>query len=247
MCTTGAHQQGAPYSRADSPCTMGSLFQVQCGCMSAMDGADVHRVHRFAPHASTQPLTHALTPLSDYASDDIDLRWNTIAEKIAPLGYKSYWHGKGHTGYKSMAHLPINRGFLNHTGFLIGSQSYTSTGTLHSAAAAARSLSCIHHHLAISLHATERWQYDAPLNTSEYGTTMCGDAAVASLAAHDASEPFFLYLPWQAVHDPYDDVPGWNDDRGCCDGYGNGDGCCERYVLPFITRRSHHFSRLTAS
>lgn len=127
------------------------------------------------------PLHHG-EMLSDYASDEIDLRWTTIAEKLKGVGYKNYWFGKGHTGYKSMAHLPINRGFDNHTGFLIGAQKYRDT---------------------------DRWHNGAPLSTNEYSTVLYGEAAVAQLAAHDPAVPFFLYLPWQAVHSPYDNVPGW--------------------------------------
>lgn len=120
--------------------------------------------------------------LSAYTGDDIDLRWKIISQKLKPKGYKNYWIGKGHTGYKSMKHLPINRGFDNHTGFLIGSQSYTST---------------------------DRWHDQEPLHTDEYSTTLYGDDALSILRAHDPATPMFMYLPWQAVHAPYDDVPGW--------------------------------------
>lgn len=54
------------------------------------------------------------------------LAQSSRSQKLAPLGYKAYWFGKGHTGYLSMAHLPTSRGFLNFTGFLGGAQSYTS-------------------------------------------------------------------------------------------------------------------------
>jgi len=129
------------------------------------------------------PLHHG-EMLSNYASDEIDLRWKTIAEKLKAVGYKNYWFGKGHTGYKSMAHLPVNRGFDNHTGFLIGRQNYNDT---------------------------DRWHNQEPLHVNDYSTILYGEAAVAQLSLHDPSVPFFLYLPWQAVHSPYDDVPGWPD------------------------------------
>ena len=29
---------------------------------------------------------------------------------------------------------------------------------------------------------------------------------------HNASTPLFLYVPFQAVHGPYDHVPGWTGD-----------------------------------
>ena len=61
-------------------------------------------------------------------TDDIDLRWTTIGEKLNQVGYKSYWFGKGHTGYKSVHHLPTGMGFLNFTGYLGGAQSYYGPG-----------------------------------------------------------------------------------------------------------------------
>lgn len=37
---------------------------------------------------------------------------------------------------------------------------------------------------------------------------------LTTLESHDPVKPFFLYLPWQAVHSPYDDVPGWVEGPG---------------------------------
>jgi len=146
-----------------------------------------HYVHYWCSPTRRSFLTgrlpvHHGEMLSSYVSDEMDLRWSTIAQKLKAVGYKNYWFGKGHTGYKSMAHLPINRGFDNHTGYLIGEQSYT---------------------------ASDRWHDVEPTNTEEYSTVLYGDLAVAQLTAHDPNTPFFMYLPWQAVHSPYDKVPGW--------------------------------------
>mmetsp|Transcript_28160 Transcript_28160/g.73812 ORF Transcript_28160/g.73812 Transcript_28160/m.73812 type:complete len:554 (-) Transcript_28160:174-1835(-) len=119
--------------------------------------------------------------LSDI-TDDIDLRWSIISQKLQPAGYKSYWFGKGHTGYLSMNHLPTRRGFLNFTGFLTGMQSYTSP---------------------------QRWQNEVPLPTTEYSTTLYGNAVLQMLEDHDPADPLFLYLPWQAVHEPYTAPDSW--------------------------------------
>ena len=82
-----------------------------------------------------------------------------------------------------MAHLPVRRGFDSHLGFLGGAQSYTSS---------------------------DRWRDDGPDNTTEYSTDLFGARAVEIIGTHDAADaahPLFLYLPWQAVHSPYDAVP----------------------------------------
>ena len=120
--------------------------------------------------------------LSDDASDDVDLRWDIISQRLEHAGYKSYWFGKGHTGYKSMAHLPTSRGFSNFTGFLHGMQGYTDA---------------------------DRWRNAGPFGDTTYSSDLYGQATMHTLAAHNASIPLFLYLPWQAVHSPYDPVPGW--------------------------------------
>ena len=65
--------------------------------------------------------------LSGDTSDDMDLRWSILSQKLSLAGYTSYWMGKGHTGYKSMKHMPTHRGFANWTGYMGGAQSYTAS------------------------------------------------------------------------------------------------------------------------
>lgn len=128
------------------------------------------------------PLHHTEL-LSDLNTDDIDLRWTWISEKLSSVGYKSYWFGKGHTGYKSWAHLPANRGFNGGSVlFFAGSGSYTKL---------------------------PRWNGTQPLErrVHEYSTDLFGALAVNAVKKHDPSVPLFLYLPWQATHAPYDLPP----------------------------------------
>ena len=80
-----------------------------------------------------------------------------------------------------MQHLPVAHGFDEHYGFLAGSGSYTTL---------------------------PRWDNQQPVGTDhEYSTDRFGSLAVEALKAHDAANPFFLYLPWQAVHTPEDLPP----------------------------------------
>lgn len=66
----------------------------------------------------------------------------------------------------------------------------------------------------------ERWNGTAPLphatkqHPGEYSTDLFGSLAVKAVEEHDPSEPLFLYLPWQAVHAPYDLPPSCAD--GSC-------------------------------
>ena len=71
-------------------------------------------------------LTRLHRQLSGVSTDDLDLRYSWISDKLHSAGYDCYWYGKGHTGYKSMKHLPTSHGFKHFMGFLSGSQSYTA-------------------------------------------------------------------------------------------------------------------------
>jgi len=126
------------------------------------------------------PLHHGEF-LSGVATDDIDLRWTWISQKLKQAGYQNYWVGKGHTGYKSWNHLPVNRGFDFHFGFLGGYGNY---------------------------YHQDQWQNTAPVtNFNTYSTDYYGQLSIDLISKHDTSKPFFLYLPWQAVHTPYDLPP----------------------------------------
>ena len=138
------------------------------------------------------PLHHSEL-LSGITTDDIDLRWTTLGQKLEGVGYKSHWYGKGHTGYKSMNHLPHRIGFsAGHVGFLSGAMSY---------------------------HGSQRWKEEAPFHDTSYSTELYGEAALAALKAHDTKHPLFMYLPWQAVHTPYTAPPNWNASAQACDDY----------------------------
>eukprot|EP01059_Diplonema_ambulator_P003455 TRINITY_DN13137_c0_g1_i1.p1 TRINITY_DN13137_c0_g1~~TRINITY_DN13137_c0_g1_i1.p1 ORF type:complete len:545 (+),score=72.54 TRINITY_DN13137_c0_g1_i1:113-1636(+) len=139
------------------------------------------------------PLHHG-EQLSGIATDDIDLRMTLIPEKLKSAGYATAWYGKGHTGYKSTQHLPVNKGFDHYFGYLPGSQSYTDNG---------------------------RWQAEHPVHNddqfenkpsgvhaTEYSSNLYGELAVRYVENHNVSTPMFLYLAFQAVHTPYDPVPG---------------------------------------
>ena len=45
----------------------------------------------------------------------------------------------------------------------------------------------------------------------DYSTTLYESKAVEIIANHDQSSPLFLYMPFQAVHDPFDDVASFYD------------------------------------
>lgn len=103
----------------------------------------------------------------------------TLADRLKMLGYATGMVGKWHLGYQPAYH-PLRRGFDEFFGFLGGAHSYVDSG----ADAANR-----------VLRGTE------PVDEKEYLTDALAREAVAFIDRHK-SEPFFLYLPFNATHAP---------------------------------------------
>lgn len=133
------------------------------------------------------PIHHG-EQLSGIATDDLDLRWSWISDKLKQAGYENHWFGKGHTGYVSMNHLPTKHGFDSFYGFLSGSQKYTDA---------------------------DRWDDEHPNHDQTYSSTLYGEKALSVINAHDTKKPLFIYLAYQAVHTPYNAVPHWNTSTVC--------------------------------
>eukprot|EP01063_Lacrimia_lanifica_P025760 TRINITY_DN3371_c0_g1_i2.p1 TRINITY_DN3371_c0_g1~~TRINITY_DN3371_c0_g1_i2.p1 ORF type:complete len:532 (+),score=153.21 TRINITY_DN3371_c0_g1_i2:95-1690(+) len=153
------------------------------------------------------PLHHG-EALSDTATDDLDLRWRWVSEVLADEGYVGHWYGKGHTGFMSMEHLPANRGFDGGSVlFLGGSGSYYNMPRMNGTA-------------PLFTEATD---------PHTYSTDLFGSLAVAAVEAHDAARPMFMYLPWQAVHGPYDLPP-----HACSLGGGGGNGFVDPQIRAMI-------------
>jgi arylsulfatase A-like enzyme len=110
----------------------------------------------------------------------------TLSDCLKPLGYSTGIVGKWHLGIESQF-LPLNRGFGEFFGFLFGDHSYLD------------------------------WDIE-PANPVYRGTqavvegTYLTDAftreAVSFIDRHQA-EPFFLYLPFSAPHDPLEATPAY--------------------------------------
>ena len=109
----------------------------------------------------------------------LPLAEKTIGNRLHDAGYATGWFGKSHLGYKPPFH-PLKRGFDEYFGFLGGAHDYLD--------AAADPHNPI-------LKGTE------PVNNIGYTTEAFGQHAVDFIAKHK-SEPWFCYLPFNAVHAP---------------------------------------------
>jgi arylsulfatase A-like enzyme len=109
----------------------------------------------------------------------------TLAERLKPFGYATGIFGKWHLGYKPELQ-PTKRGFDEFFGFLSGANSYLP------GARRGESRNPI-------LRGTQE------VEEKEYLTDAFGREAVAFIEKHH-DRPFFLYLPFNAVHSPLEAI-----------------------------------------
>src|SRR5436305_2814431 len=107
-----------------------------------------------------------------------------LPEILQPAGYVCGAVGKWHLGFTPNFH-PMQRGFDEFFGFLGGSSTY------------------------FNARVERNMTY---LTETEYLTDAFTREAVSFINRH-ATQPFFLYLAYNAVHDPYDQPPAIYMDR----------------------------------
>ena len=110
----------------------------------------------------------------------LSLRETTLAERLKSAGYATGMFGKWHLGFRPELQ-PTKRGFDEFFGFLGGAHSYLDA----KANAAANPI----------LRGT------TPLDATEYTTDAFG-AAASAFIEKNRTEPWFVYLPFNAVHAP---------------------------------------------
>ncbi len=106
----------------------------------------------------------------------------TIAEALKTVGYSTYIAGKWHLGNKVESTWPLQRGFDRFYGILAGATYFAPTAPL-----------------ALTL---DNQQLPKPDNPDYYTTDAYTDFAIKTVQEHDAKNPFFLYLAFNAPHWP---------------------------------------------
>ncbi len=118
----------------------------------------------------------------------LSLNEATIGNRMKDAGYATGWFGKSHLGYKAPYH-PLKRGFDEFFGFLGGAHDYLDAATDRGNPI---------------LKGTE------PVNNIGYTTEAFGQQAVNFIEKHK-SEPWFCYLPFNAVHAPLESTSKYLD------------------------------------
>jgi arylsulfatase A-like enzyme len=111
-----------------------------------------------------------------------------LPQRLRKGGYATGMVGKWHLGYKAEL-MPTKRGFDEFFGFLGGAHSYVNSNADPN---------------------NRILRGDKPVDEAEYLTDAFGREAVAFIDRHKG-EPFFLYLPFNAVHAPMQGAKKYHD------------------------------------
>jgi arylsulfatase A-like enzyme len=114
----------------------------------------------------------------------LPLTETTMADRLKAAGYRTALFGKWHLGSADRLH-PMRRGFEEFYGFLGGDHSYVKVASIDAGTNMPDPL----------LDGMK------PASTVTYLTDTLGDRAVGYIMQHE-SEPFFLYLAFNAAHVP---------------------------------------------
>jgi arylsulfatase A-like enzyme len=130
----------------------------------------------------------------------------TLPEVLKDNSYMTHMLGKWHLGYFSPVFLPTARGFDSWTGYSNGENYYWSK----------KSPDYDAHSDFIESNTTCYTPYTGS-DKHNYSTIFYTNKAINIIENHDTSDPLFLYMAYQAVHDPFIDHGKF--DNGIPDSY----------------------------
>ena len=130
------------------------------------------------------PIRHGLQTgvVRPWAQYGLPLEEQTLAEGLKSAGYATAIVGKWHLGHFRPEYLPTRRGFDHQYG---------------------------HYNGAIDYNTHDRdggfdWHRDDKVNRDEgYSTHLIADESVRIVEKYAGKQPFFLYVPFNAVHSPH--------------------------------------------
>ena len=117
-----------------------------------------------------------------WAKHGLPLQERTLAEALKEAGYRTAICGKWHLGHLSSRYLPTSRGFDHQYGHYNGALDYFTH---------------------IRDNGLDWHRNDRPLRQEGYATGLIADESVRIIKEHDVSGPLFLYVPFNAVHSPF--------------------------------------------
>ena len=194
--TVAAHAVEHMAARCADPTSLPALFAGMTAAASASTArperatVDISRWVRPAARTSSCP-PHRLTVararcrrLSELFTHQVEgaEQAGFVAEKLSSVGYATHFIGKGHLGSQTVDHMPVNRGFATHVGYLNGAENY------HFGCASYSDQQCSADP-AVGKH--DLWDGDAPavgaVPTAVYSADYYTARAVELIAAHPSA------------------------------------------------------------
>jgi arylsulfatase A-like enzyme len=129
----------------------------------------------------------------------LDTDERTVAEALKEAGYRTALVGKWHLGEWLPEHLPMGQGFDHQYGHYAWGIDYYTKTIVHNAPA---------RFAVYDWHRNQK-----PLQEEGYVTDLFAAEAERYIAARAKdNDPFFLYVPFNAVHGPLNPPPGYEGD-----------------------------------
>ena len=121
----------------------------------------------------------------------------TVADALQEAGYFTALIGKWHLGEWLEEHLPMSRGFQHQYGHYGWGIDYNDYAIPHNAPA------------RFAVYDWHRNQQ--PLNEQGYTTDLLANETVRLLSQHPDDQPFFMFVSFNAIHGPLEEIPRYTD------------------------------------
>lgn len=142
-------------------------------------------------------LAHTSSGVPTRMLHGLDTQEHTIAEALRASGYFTAIIGKWHLGEWLPEQLPMGQGFdhqYGHYGWGIDYNSYT-----------------IPHNSPARFAVYDWHRNQQPLDEQGYSTDLFANEAVRLISQRPADVPFFIYVPFNAIHGPLEQIPRYTE------------------------------------
>ncbi len=127
----------------------------------------------------------------------LDSDERTVAEALKEVGYFTSLIGKWHCGEWLKEHLPMQQGFMHQYGHYAWGIDYYSK--------------MIPHNAPVPFHVYDWHRNEQPIREEGYSTDLIAAECERVIRTQSNDRPFFIYVPFNAVHGPIDNVPRHTD------------------------------------